>query len=87
MSGAGRPGGRRSGGTGRRAGLKIPCPQGREGSSPSSGTKAIRRAGNNPLSALFHCLGAQEGLERVRGADEQEEERDARERVSPEPRR
>ena len=28
----------RSGGTGRRAGLKIPCPQGREGSTPSSGT-------------------------------------------------
>ena len=38
MSGAGRPGRRRSGGTGRRAGLKIPCPQGREGSTPSSGT-------------------------------------------------
>ena len=38
MSGAGRPGRRRSGGTGRRAGLKIPCPQGHEGSSPSSGT-------------------------------------------------
>src|SRR3990172_6519787 len=29
---------RRSGGTGRRAGLKIPWPQGREGSTPSSGT-------------------------------------------------
>src|SRR4030065_808985 len=29
---------RRSGGTGRRAGLKIPSPQGREGSTPSSGT-------------------------------------------------
>jgi hypothetical protein len=28
---------RRSDGTGRRAGLKIRCPQGREGSSPSSG--------------------------------------------------
>jgi len=28
-----------------------------------------------------------EGLERARGADEQEEKRDARERVSPEPRR
>src|SRR5512142_1574717 len=63
MSGAGRPGQRRSGGTGRRAGLKIPCPQGREGSSPSSGTKAIRRAGNDPLSALFRRLGAQEGIE------------------------
>ena len=97
MTGAGRPGRRRSGGTGRRAGLKIPCPRGREGSSPSSGTKAIRRAGNKPLSALFYCLGAQEGVERARGADEQEEKRDARacppkpwrrrERVSPEPRR
>ena len=30
---------RRSGGTGRRAGLKIPWPQGREGSTPSSGTR------------------------------------------------
>ena len=38
MTGAGRPGRRRSGGTGRRAGLKIPCPQGHEGSTPSSGT-------------------------------------------------
>src|SRR5659263_236935 len=55
MTGAVRPGRRRSGGTGRRAGLKIPCPQGHEGSTPSSGTKAIRRAGNKPLSALY-CL-------------------------------
>src|SRR3954464_11329541 len=28
----------RDGGTGRRAGLKIPCPKGREGSTPSPGT-------------------------------------------------
>ena len=28
----------RSGGIGRRAGLKIPCPSGRVGSTPSSGT-------------------------------------------------
>ena len=34
----------RSGGTGRRAGLKIPCPQGHEGSTPSSGTSEIQRA-------------------------------------------
>lgn len=32
----------RSGGTGRRAGLKIPWPQGREGSTPSSGTSPSR---------------------------------------------
>ena len=31
---------RRSGGTGRRAGLKIRWPQGREGSIPFSGTKS-----------------------------------------------
>ena len=41
MSGARCPGRRRSGGTGRRAGLKIPCPRGREGSSPSSGTTSF----------------------------------------------
>src|SRR4030065_348020 len=41
MSGAVRPERRRSGGTGRRAGLKIPCPQGREGSTPSSGTTPL----------------------------------------------
>src|SRR3990170_4619003 len=35
---------RRSGGTGRRAGLKIPWPQGREGSTPSSGTSEIQGA-------------------------------------------
>ena len=34
--------------------------------TPSSGTKAIRRAGNDPLSALIHCLCAQEGVERAR---------------------
>ena len=31
---------------GRRAGLKIPCPQGREGSTPSSGTNNSARARN-----------------------------------------
>ena len=36
---------------------------------------------------FFIALVLMEGLERARGADEQEEERDARERVSPEPRR
>src|SRR4030042_1962300 len=36
---------RRSGGTGRRAGLKIPWPQGREGSTPSSGTSLFPSAG------------------------------------------
>jgi hypothetical protein len=46
----------RSGGTGRRAGLKIPCPQGREGSTPSSGTRAIRGLAASP--ALFACPGA-----------------------------
>ena len=34
----------RSGGTGRRMGLKIPSPPGREGSSPSSGTSHIPRS-------------------------------------------
>jgi len=34
------------------------------------------------LSAFFHCLGAHEGVERARGADEQEEKRDLAERVS-----
>ncbi len=43
MTGASRPGRRRSGGTGRRAGLKIPCPQGHEGSTPSSGTNRQRK--------------------------------------------
>ena len=75
MSGADLPGRRRSGGTGRRAGLKIPCPQGREGSSPSSGTKTNPRAGIEKMSALFVCLGAQEGLERARGAPLPDESR------------
>src|SRR5262245_1385548 len=35
----------RDGGTGRRAGLKIPCPQGREGSTPSPGTPNAAPAG------------------------------------------
>ena len=34
-----RPG--RDGGTGRRAGLKIPCPKGRAGSTPAPGTRQI----------------------------------------------
>ena len=33
----------RSGGTGRRRGFKIPRPQGRAGSNPASGTKAMKR--------------------------------------------
>src|SRR3990172_4858264 len=45
---------RRSGGTGRRAGLKIPWPQGREGSTPSSGTSLFPEpvhGGSNRLRA------------------------------------
>src|SRR5260370_31634096 len=37
-----------SGGTGRRAGLKIQWPQGRDGSTPFSGTKSLE-------NRLFHC--------------------------------
>ena len=38
----------RSGGTGRRAGLKIPCPSGRVGSTPTSGTGPKRVFMRNP---------------------------------------
>jgi hypothetical protein len=39
----------RSGGTGRRGGLKIRCPQGRQGSSPCSGTtEVVRRRSIRP---------------------------------------
>jgi integrase len=43
----------RSGGTGRRAGLKIPCPKGLVGSIPSSGTKfSLQKAHQNPMRGI-----------------------------------
>ena len=66
MTGAGRPGRRRSGGTGRRAGLKIPCPQGREGSSPPPAPGESK--GSKSLTLFRSSLVLMEGLERARGA-------------------
>ena len=53
----------------------------------SSGTKASHKGQGNPLTLFRSSLGLMEGLERARGADEQEEKGDDREPVSPEPRR
>ena len=55
----------RSGGTGRRDGLKIRCPQGRQGSNPCSGTKrsatkqhgSVKRLGNRSLGCYDRFVG------------------------------
>src|SRR3954471_19706434 len=65
---------RRSGGTGRRAGLKIRCPKGRVGSIPTFGTRAPARRGsagaglNGAVRPVLVCeRRARAGLEAVRG--------------------
>src|SRR5687768_16110275 len=58
----------RSGGTGRRAGLKIPYRQLCVGSTPSSGTNSNNRNPQNFLLRIWQCLAVYSVLKALDGA-------------------